>query len=626
MWIFNACSAYLDIVPDDGLPTLESAFTMRTESKKYLYTCYSYMPGHGNLTTDPSIMGGDEYWSVIDQRLYLWNDQMFRIARGFQNASSPIGGYWSVFYQGIRVCNIFLENVGTVPDLPEWERDQWIAEVKFLKAYYHFHLMRMYGPVPIVRENLSINALPEQVRVSRNPVDECFDYVVELLDEAIADLPPKVLDRNAELGRITKPIAAALKAKVMVTAASRLFNGNSDQATLKNKDGTQLFNQEYSVEKWELAAEACREAIQICHDADIRLYEHQSTVSLPDTIMRELTIRNTFTGKWNSEIIWANTQTTSAAIILLQMMSTTNLDAAHYPDNYQLAAHCAPPLKIAEMYYTNHGVPIEEDRAWRSLNTFDLRVGGAGERWYIRRDYTTIQLNFDREPRFYACLGFDGGIWYGQKAETNDPNPNDLFWIACRIGGAQQKKGHDYGPYTGYFWKKSVHYMSTQNSALGYSVTEYPWPIIRLADLYLLYAEAINEAEGPNGANSADMFGYVDLVREKAGLKGVKYSWDNYTDNKKYENQDGMRAIIHRERLIELSLEGQRFWDLRRWKEAPAEYAKNIEGFKVSAGKPEEYYQRMLIARQEFSIRDYFWPIQISTIEENPNLIQNIGW
>jgi hypothetical protein len=624
MWIFNACSDYLNVVPDDGIATLENAFTMRTEAKKYLYTCYSYMPAHGTLDSDPAIMGGDEYWSVIDQRLYMWNDQMFRIARGFQNASSPIGGfYWSGLYQGIRVCNIFLENIGTVPDLPEWERDQWIAEVKFLKAYYHFHLVRMYGPVPIVRENLSVDASPEQVRVSRNPVDECFDYIVELLDETIDILPPKVFDQYTELGRITKPIAAALKAKVMVTAASRLFNGNSDQATLKNKDGTQLFNQEYSVEKWELAVEACREAIQICHDADIKLYEHQSRVSLPDTLMRELTIRNTFTEKWNTEIIWAKTGYLS---FWVQTMSSPNLDAARYPDNYELTAHCAPSLKIAEMYYTNHGVPIEEDRAWRSLNPFDLRVGGAGERYYIRRDYTTIQLNFDREPRFYACLGFDGGIWYGQKPETNDPNPNDMFWIACRIGGAQQKKGHDYGPYTGYFWKKSVHYQNTQISSTGYSINNYPWPVIRLADLYLLYAEAINEAEGPNGANSADMFQYIDLVREKAGLDGVKYSWNTYTDNKKYENQEGMRAIIHRERLIELSLEGQRFWDLRRWKEAPAEYAKNIEGFKVNAGRPEDYYQRMLIARQEFLIRDYFWPIQISVIEENPNMVQNIGW
>jgi hypothetical protein len=614
------------VAPDGDLATLESSFTMRSEAKKYLYTCYSYMPLDGSLESDPSIMGGDELWAIIDSRDTKWNDYMFRIARGFQNATAHLGGYWVPLYQGIRVCNTFLEHIVTVPDLPEWEKLQWIAEAKFLKAYYHFYLVRMYGPVPIVRENLSIDAPPEEVRVSRTPVDECFDYIVELLNEAIPDLPAKVADQQAELGRITKPIAAALKAKALVTAASKLFNGNIDQATLVNRDGTKLFNTDVVAAKWDAAVVACREAIEICHNANITLFKHQTNISLPDVVMTELSIRNAFAEKWNSEIIWANTQTPKNNNTVIQLMSSPNLNAAQYSDNENLRSQCAPPLKIAEMYYTNHGIPIEEDKAWQSLNTFDLREGSVDENFYIRQGYTTIQLNFDREPRFYACLGFDGGIWYGQKTEENNPNPNNLYWIACRMGSLQGKKGYEWGPFTGYFWKKSVHYQSTQSSSTGYTPVNYPWPIIRLADLYLLYAEAINEAEGPNGTNSAEMFKYIDSVRSRAGLKGVKYSWDEYADNKKYANKEGMQAIIHRERLIELSLEGQRFWDLRRWKEAPAEYAKNIEGFKVNASKPEEYYQRILMGQQKFSIRDYFWPIDIVRLEENPNLVQNIGW
>jgi hypothetical protein len=310
-------------------------------------------------------------------------------------------------------------------------------------------------------------------------------------------------------------------------------------------------------------------------------------------------------------------------------MSSPNLAAAQYPDNDALRSQIAPSIKIAEMFYTNHGVPIEEDKDWQSLDPFTLREGGNTERYYIRKGYTTIQLNFDREPRFYASLGFDGGIWYGQKQEINtnpNPNPNELLWIGCRIGGYQQKRGFEWGPFTGYYMKKTVHYQNTQTAMFSYTVVNYPWIILRLADLYLLYAEAINEVEGPDGPNSAELFKYIDSVRVKAGLKGVKYSWDNYADNKKYNNQEGMRAIIHRERLIELFFEGQRFWDLRRWKKAPAEYAKPVEGFKISASKPEEYYQRIFLAQQQFSIRDYFWPIQTSYIEQNPNLVQNIGW
>jgi hypothetical protein len=588
------------------------------------------MPADGTLASNPALMGGDEAWSIIDSDAPVWNDALFRIARGFQNATSPLGGwFWVNLYQGIRVCNIFLENIDMAPDLPEGEKLQWIAEVKVLKAYYHFYLFRMYGPVPVVKQNLSINASPEELKISRNTVDEVVEYIVEILDEAIPDLPPEVLSRYDELGRITKPIAATLKAKVLVTAASPLFNGNTDQATLKNKDGTQLFNQESKPEKWEAAMLACRDAIEICRDANISLYRHKTHTALKDTLLQELTIRNTLTEKWNSEIIWANTIGSVGEIQLLQRMSTPNLAAAQYPDNDNLRSQIAPSIKIAEMFYTSHGVPLDEDKEWQSLDPFSLREGGDSEKYYIRRDYTTIQLNFDREPRFYACLGFDGGIWYGQNQTINNnsnPNPNDMFWIGCRMGGYQQKRGYEWGPFTGYFMKKTVHYQNIQTAMGSYTIVAYPWPILRLADLYLLYAESINELEGPNGPNSSELFRYIDSVRSKAGLPGVKYSWDNYTDNTKYNTKAGMKDIIHRERLIELFFEGQRFWDLRRWKEAPAEYAKPVEGFKISARQPAEYYQRVFIAQQTFTVRDYFWPIQTSYIDQNPNLVQNIGW
>jgi hypothetical protein len=149
---------------------------------------------------------------------------------------------------------------------------------------------------------------------------------------------------------------------------------------------------------------------------------------------------------------------------------------------------------------------------------------------------------------------------------------------------------------------------------------------MRLGDLYLLYVEAINESEGPNGPNSSEMFKYIDLIREKAGLRGVKYSWDNYAETKKYETQSGMRQIIHRERLIELSFEGPRFWDLRRWKEAPDEFAKDIVGYSLWEMYPEKFYQRVIMFKQPYSAKNYFWPIRTSYIENNTNLVQNIGW
>src|SRR5690554_903618 len=161
----SSCNDFLDIVPDDGIATLESAFTTRNTAIPYLYTCYGFLTSEGNIDGDHGYISGDELWSVIDRRESgdWWSGNMFNVARGFQNASNPYGNDWGGMYEGIRCCNILIENVETVPDLPEWEKLQWIAEAKFLKAWYHFHLMRKWGPIPIIRENLPIDASVDEV-------------------------------------------------------------------------------------------------------------------------------------------------------------------------------------------------------------------------------------------------------------------------------------------------------------------------------------------------------------------------------------------------------------------------------------------------------------------------------
>jgi hypothetical protein len=181
------------------------------------------------------------------------------------------------------------------------------------------------------------------------------------------------------------------------------------------------------------------------------------------------------------------------------------------------------------------------------------------------------------------------------------------------------------GPITGYFAKKLVAVESMQNAMRSFVQVPYPFPIIRLSDLYLLYAEAINEAEGPDGPNSAEMFKYIDAVREKTGLSGVKYSWDNYTDNIKYTEQTGMREIIHQERTVELIFESQRFWDLRRWMETD-DYRSMVQGWDVFSSSPEDFYKRINLYQLKFSLKDYFWPISIDELDKNPNLVQSLGW
>ena len=137
----------------------------------------------------------------------------------------------------------------SVPDMMEEEKRQWASEVKFLKAYYHFYLLRLYGPIPIIENNLSISASSKEVRVYRRPVDEVFDYIIQLIDESLSNLPETVKDEHTELGRIIFPIALSVRAKILVYAASPLFNGNKDYQGFKDQEGRDFFNAEYKSEK-----------------------------------------------------------------------------------------------------------------------------------------------------------------------------------------------------------------------------------------------------------------------------------------------------------------------------------------------------------------------------------------
>jgi hypothetical protein len=150
------------------------------------------------------------------------------------------------------------------------------------------------------------------------------------------------------------------------------------------------------------------------------------------------------------------------------------------------------------------------------------------------------------------------------------------------------------------------------------------WPEMRYADLLLLTAEALNESKTQP---DDEVYKYIDAVRKRAGLEGVVDSWNKYSENPdRPTTKSGMRAIIQRERKIELAFEGQYHWDCRRWKTAPSELNRPIQGWTVTESDVDAYYQVFTVYTQKFSLRDYFMPIPESDLINNPQLIQNPGW
>jgi hypothetical protein len=191
------CHKYLDVVPDNVV-TIDNAFTLKREAEKYLFTCYSFLPTENHPTYSLGFVTGDECW--LPREGVFFNNTYWDIAKSYQNKVNPIANFWdyeSGLYAGIRHCNIFLDNVSDpqkVYDLDADLRSRWLGEAEFLKAYYHFYLLRNYGPIPIADVALPISSTPDQVRIKRAPVDSVVNYIANLLDNAAEKLPMKIAD------------------------------------------------------------------------------------------------------------------------------------------------------------------------------------------------------------------------------------------------------------------------------------------------------------------------------------------------------------------------------------------------------------------------------------------------
>lgn len=614
----TGCS-YLDVVPDN-VTVLDNAFSNRYTAEQYLSTCYWHIP-YGDWNQNPAMLGSAEAIFNNDK-----SAQGTVIAKGNNSAASPAINHWSgtngarCVYNGIRDCNIFLENIGKVRDLSDLENRQWSAEIKVLKAYFHFYLLRYYGPIHIIRENLPVYEELSKVQLYRDPVDDCFAYILQLLEEAINSkaLPGIIQNTQKELGRITLPAAMALKARVLMYWASPLFNGNTDYEAFKNHQGKHFFNQVYDPDRWVQAAQACEEAIRTCNENGIRLYQTQdykTQYAISDSTILNCVLRNSYSERWNPEVIWGNT---NIIVDATQRVAQAGLRAVTSSIIY---SYYAVSINTAEQFYSDKGVPMEEDLTYDYSNRYKLKTAGEKDKYYIEKGQQTAAMNFDREPRFYAFLGFDRGKWYGRGKLENDA---ETWHVEGKL--KEYSAAYEPGNYsaTGYWPKKVVSLKSGYESVSEYRVETYPFPELRYTDLLLYYAEALNEMkETPDAA----VYDPIDQVRKRAGLKGVLESWTKYSKYPgKPTTKAGMREIIHKERLIELAFENAHYWDVRRWKEAISSLNRPIKAWNVLSDNNADYYTIKVYFEQKFSQRDYLAPIPESELIKNPLLIQNPGW
>lgn len=639
--VMPSCQEYLDVVPDNTI-TLEDLFKTKEEAWDALAKVYSYMPKI-DQTHETMWLAGDEWLGRLDLNDNTGDLRGIRLMRGLQSVSDPILGNWSgtnagkPLYTAIRQANVFLEHIDNVPDMTEQELKNWKAQVKFLKAYYSFLLVRKYGPIIIADKLITPEASEQELFQKRATVDECFNFIINLIDEAIPDLTEKT--SSTLYGQIDQVGAKAIKARVLLFRASPFFNGNKEYfGDFNNKDGEPFFPITYDKEKWKDAIDAINDAIDACDANGIELYtfekqpyvfDRSDYAANQDNLQKLYDLRMVITDPWNKELIWGYSNLNVYGQGELAHASNMRL-----PNGYGDGVTNTPQYswqwlgatyRMAERYYTKNGVPINEDLTFNLDKKWDLTTTpGDGDAEYqdmrgiMQPGAETINLYLNREPRFYANLAVTGGYWRSHSVRINT-----MMYAGSDGGYNSSQHSTDYYE-TGIAVKKFVHPES--KSGAWQRTIKFPYPIIRLADLYLMKAEALNEYyDSP----TQEVYDAINKVRRRAGIPDVEKVWADagiVASVNKHKTKEGMRDIILQERAIELAFEGSHFWDMIRTKRAVLEFSTPIWGWDYTGETGASFFNLEVKQSRRFTINDCLWPIDLNEMNTNSNLVQNPGW
>ena len=639
-FVLGSCSKYLDVVPDNTLK-LEDIFNIKVEAYNALAKVYSYLP-NDDQTHVTSWSLGDEWLGRLDLNTNTGNLRAIRIMRGLQSQTSPQLGLWSgteggkPLYQGIRQCEVFLANIDKVRDMTEGEKAEWKAQVKFLKGYFAFLLIQRYGPIVLPTGLASPTSTPEELFLSRSKVEDCFNYVLNLMNEAIPNLTERVSSNN--LGQIDQVAAKAIKARVLVFRASPFFNGNREYfGDFMDSDGQPFFPQAEDKEKWKAAIDALNEAITLCEANGLGLYhfakepfiyDRAAFTANPERMQTLYNLRMLIVDPWNKELVWGNSNigyydqgelAHSSNIRLPEGYGDGVINEPSYSWQWMGATY-----QMAERYYTENGLPIDEDLTYDFTNKYEIiKTPATNEsgytHWngYMQPNTETIRLYMNREPRFYANLGITAGYWRSHTVRINT-----MFYGNSHGGYNSSQHTTDFFA-TGIGTQKMVH-PESQSGAWQRTI-KFPYPIIRMADLYLMKAEALNEYSGP----SQEVYSLLDRVRDRAGIPSVEKAWSDASLAKtvnKHRSKEGLRDIILQERGIEFAFEGIHFWDMMRHKRATAAFSMPIWGWNHTGTTGTSFFVLDVKQERRFTIRDCLWPIDLNEMNTNGKLIQNPGW
>ena len=630
-----ACDDFFESIPGTQFDETET-FSSKQRTEEYLNNVYSYVrevtdaihpTEYGGIFTEASLEGANR-----------WNKTYASWTNGsFNSASSQASEYFSKYYQAIAKAATFIQNVDNCQEATATMRGKWKAEARALRAYYYFELFRLYGPVPLVTDVIPLNASTEELIKERNSVDECVEYIASELQTAIdsGDLLQRAGKSN--LGRMDVATCLALKAKLYLYWASPLFNGNTDYASIKNEDGKQLFPQTSDASKWTKARDAYKEFLTFASQQGFSLAEVYVDGKL-DPYASCRAAGEFYTTTWEAvdELIFVKLRDLYDYTYWTCPKFTTFDDTSVTGGGGFYTTQ-----EMVDMFFDKDGLPIEIDEDGEPTDADFVPE----ERYYdpnnssrLFYDATTrtestgtvrsrvLKQWKDREARFYVNVTYNGSIWlneglYNEEMRTDFTNGAN--------GTCGKSKASGDCPDSGYLIRRGA-------KASNNSGSKHFSPVLRLADMYLGYAEALCMC---NDLDEALV--YLNKIRYRAGIR--EYVFGSSTSDKIGcpKNQEDLLNRIRRERIVELAFEWNRFFDVRRWKVAegqndpehwiyPAYHTGgeggNVHGMNMDKDYPDFFKRTVFEKRVSFSKKQYLMPIPYDDIRRIPVLVQNYGW
>ncbi|MEH6406223.1 MAG: RagB/SusD family nutrient uptake outer membrane protein [Leeuwenhoekiella sp.] len=589
-FLLLACNDdYLDQVPDDRL-TFKETFSKRSTVEQYLANVYSQIPSEMAQRYTTSNNSGP-WTGGSDEAEYVWSFHMGNfLNQGNWNATTQeVSNLWSNFYRGIRSASTFIQNVNQCQDCSPDVIEQYTAEARVLRAFYYYNLMRSWGPVILIGdEPIAPDADLDAIGLKRNSIDEVSTYIINELDIASEKLRG-INFRGSNAGRMSRPFAMVIKEKTLLFAASPLYNGNTDLASLINKEGEPLIPQTYNQEKWKSSADASKAIIDDYVPNTFKLYKEYND---DGSYNPYLSTRNVMTNDYNTEIIYA----------LPQGDNSYHYDVTPYhlgaANEIRAAGGLSATQEMVDAYFTANGRSIDDPQSgYKETGFSDFQAP------YDFTPRSTYNQWTNREPRFYVGITYNESLWFNR-------NYGDVITTTWYGGNSGRQAGTNDYPPTGYIVRKNLPVVPWYNN-------DRSIPMFRLAEIYLDYAEALNEYSPGN----ADILKYVNLVRERAGIPEY-----GSTDIPTPSGQDALREAIHKERRVELAFESVRYFDARRWKIADQVFAGPTHGLDINAREEENFYKVVSFEERVFRPQDYLWPIPQDELNANPSLVQNPGW